>query len=443
MDIIRLRRRCTELLGIIAVNLNGKHVDDAFQCFTNGLKDSSVQESCVKSLVTLSKKWNDKQLNITFQCLIDGFQNINGYCCDASRNLLKGIAMKLNETQIDSLFTCLINKLKGNEWNHYLCAECIGHVSMKLNKKQLDDVFECLDGLKDENKCIRALCEKSLKTMSTKLNDKQLDRVFSAFIHGLKDTNEWDRVSCAESLETISTKLNETQLDRVFSAFIQANEKQLERVFNTLISRFKHKNEYVCDSYAELFGVISTNLTDKQLEGVFNALPNKQIWNYFKSYKKTLEEISTKWNETQSERFFNALIFFSKQSMGLVKLLKLISTKLNDKQLYLLVIHLLERAKKSCARDSLSKISEDMWKRVIICVLKENVQMKNENTLMNKQNSNNRICKTANDMDIQLLAFGLMIFNPYIVINRPLNGHFQLIKQSGMIVILTVILDIL
>ncbi|ETO03461.1 hypothetical protein RFI_33946, partial [Reticulomyxa filosa] len=72
----------------------------------------------------------------------------------------------------------------------------------------------------------------------------------------------------------------------------------------------------------------------------------------------------------------------------LVELLGRISTKLNDKQLYLLVIHL---------------ISEDMWKRATICGLKENIQMKNENTLINKQNSNNR-----------LLAFGLMTFNPHI-----------------------------
>ncbi|ETO35015.1 hypothetical protein RFI_02060 [Reticulomyxa filosa] len=74
-----------------------------------------------------------------------------------------------------------------------------------------------------------------------------------------------------------------------------------------------------------------------------------------------------------------------------------ISMKLNGKQLYLLVIHLLERVKKGFkqyARDVLSKISENMWKYVIICGLKENIQMKNENTLM----------KIANDMNIQLLA---------------------------------------
>ncbi|ETO02824.1 hypothetical protein RFI_34589, partial [Reticulomyxa filosa] len=72
-----LRGECAELLGTIAVNLNERHFGDAFQCFTNGLKDSdwTVRYSCAQSLVTLSKKWNNKQLDITFQCLIDGFQN--------------------------------------------------------------------------------------------------------------------------------------------------------------------------------------------------------------------------------------------------------------------------------------------------------------------------------------------------------------------------------
>ncbi|ETO36383.1 hypothetical protein RFI_00677 [Reticulomyxa filosa] len=117
-----------------------------------------------------------KQLDITFQYLMNGFQNINGYCCDTSKYLLREIAAQLNETQIDALFICLINELKGNnERNHELYAESIEYLSMKLNQKQLDNAFECL------NEYICALCE----TILTKLNDKQLDRC-SAFIHGLK-----------------------------------------------------------------------------------------------------------------------------------------------------------------------------------------------------------------------------------------------------------------
>ncbi|ETN99730.1 hypothetical protein RFI_37737, partial [Reticulomyxa filosa] len=168
--------------------------------------------------------------------------------------------------------------------------------------------------------------------------------------------------------------------------------KQLENIINTLIDGFKDEHNYVRSSCASSLGVISMNLTDKQLEGVFNALPNDLEYDYFGSYKEALEEIST---------------------------------KLNDKQLYLLVIHLLERAKKKCkfyVHNALSKISEDMWKRAIICGLKENIQMKNENTLMNKQNSNDCICKTDNDTGIQLLVVGLMAFNPRIQLSCDNNN---------------------
>ncbi|ETO03469.1 26S proteasome non-ATPase regulatory subunit, partial [Reticulomyxa filosa] len=124
---------------------------------------------------------------------------------------------------------------------------------------------------------------------------------------------------------------------------------------------------------------------------------------------------------------------YTGKDKSLVRLLELISTKLNDKQLYLLLIHLLERVKKQCEWGALLKISEDMWKHATICGLKENIQMKNENTLMNKENSNNRICKTANDTDIQLLVVGLMTFNPRIQLvcddnNTNLDALSELIR---------------
>ncbi|ETO17275.1 hypothetical protein RFI_20055 [Reticulomyxa filosa] len=175
--------------------------------------------------------------------------------------------MKLNEIQIDSVFTCLINGLKGSdEENRELYAESIGIISIKLKKKQLDDVFECLNGLKYENECIRALC-RSLETISPKLNNKQLNRVFSAFINGLEGKFNWHHQSSEKSLGIIATK---------------ANEKQLERIINALISGLKNISEDVRYSCAKSLGVISTNLTDKQL----NALPNELENYYFDSYKK-------------------------------------------------------------------------------------------------------------------------------------------------------------
>ncbi|ETO03637.1 PBS lyase HEAT domain protein repeat-containing protein, partial [Reticulomyxa filosa] len=202
-------------------------------------------------------------------------------------------------------------------------------ISTKLNDKQLDRVFSAfIYELKSTNQWVRESCSKSLGIIATKASEKQLEEVINALMSGLKDEDKYVRVSCAKSLGIISEKLN---------------EKQLDNAINTLIDGFKDKDENVRESCAKSLGVISANLADKQLEGVFNALPKGQIWAYFDSYEKALKEISTEWNEKQS----NALIFVFKHSINtnnykdknylLMRLLELISTKLNDKQLYLLV----------------------------------------------------------------------------------------------------------
>ncbi|ETO05789.1 hypothetical protein RFI_31607 [Reticulomyxa filosa] len=51
--------------------------------------------------------------------------------------------------------------------------------------------------------------------------------------------------------------------------------------------------------------------------------------------------------------------------------------------------------------------------------------MKNENTLMNKENSNNRILKATNNIDFELLTFGLMTFIPCIQLNCNDNNNIN------------------
>ncbi|ETN99413.1 hypothetical protein RFI_38068, partial [Reticulomyxa filosa] len=407
------------LLEGIAMKLNETQIDFVFTCL-NGLKDENecIRALCKESLETISTKLNDRQLDRVFSAFVHGFKDKYNWVREPCAESLGIIATKASEKQLEKVFDTLMSGLK-DEYKSIRksCAKSLEVISKKLNEKQLKKVVNVLmSGLKDEDKNIRESCAKSLEVISKKLNEKQLGKVVKVLISGLKDKDKNIRKSCAKSLGVISEKLN---------------EKQLENAINTLTDGFKDKDNYVCISCAQSLGVISTNLTDKQLEGVFNALPKEQEFNYFFSYKKALEEISTKWNEKQSEKIFNALIFVSKHLINtdnnsskdrlLVELLELISTKLNDKQLYLLVIHLLERAKTKCkwyVRDALTKISEDMWKRATICGLKENIQLKNENTLTNEETSNNRIWKTVNDTDIQLLVFGLMTFNPRIQLSR-------------------------
>ncbi|ETO03522.1 hypothetical protein RFI_33883, partial [Reticulomyxa filosa] len=173
---------------------------------------------------------------------------------------------------------------------------------------------------KDKHEDVRRSCARSLGIIAAKASEKRLEEVINALTSGSKDENNNVRVSCAKSIGVISEKLN---------------EKQLENAIHTLIDGFKDKNNDVRQSCARSLGVISTNLNDKRLE-------EEQEYYYFDLYSKALKKISTKWNEKQSERVFNALIFVSKHSIDtkkdyyFVKLLGLISTKLNDKQLYLL-----------------------------------------------------------------------------------------------------------
>ncbi|ETO02168.1 PBS lyase HEAT domain protein repeat-containing protein, partial [Reticulomyxa filosa] len=412
-DNVDVRKECVELLGTIAVKLDRNYFSDAFHCLINGLKDSDyfVRVSCINLLMIFSKKWNEEQLAITFQCLMDGFKNINGYHCDISSGLLKEIVMQLNETQVNGLFTCLINGFKNFKCNHYLYARSIGHISMKLNKQQWDDALKCLNGLKYEDMYIRVLCEKSLETISTKLNDKQLEKVFNAFIHGLKDQNKNVRKSCVGSLGIIATKVN---------------VKRSWKVFNALITGLNDEDDFIRMLCAGSLGAISTELDDRQLKRVVNALKDEESLYYFISYNRAFEGISTKSNEEQSNKFFNALMIVSKRLMKTIDignsilfviLLQRIAKRLNDSQLYSLVIYLLKRAKKRCTlhmQYTLSKISEDMWKRVTIERLKENMQAHVEAT--KEEYIWERLVSNKRDLreEMKLLAVGLMTFNPRI-----------------------------
>ncbi|ETO34432.1 hypothetical protein RFI_02662 [Reticulomyxa filosa] len=234
-------------------NCSEKHFDDVFKCLINGLKDSDsfVRKSCMEALVTFSWKWNERQLDITVQCLIDGFQ--------------KWILL-----QIDSVFTCLINGLKNDR---ELYAESIGFLSMKLSKKQLDDVFECLNGLKDEKECIRVLykdarisCAKSLGEMSTNFTDKQLKEKRHYFY------------SYQTALGNLLTKWNEKQLDIIFQFVLSCKDGDIHvpvlctRLLETI--------------FAELEGML--------LEEAFDALMNvcKRLID-ISNDTKALQKIST------------------------------------------------------------------------------------------------------------------------------------------------------
>ncbi|ETO05014.1 hypothetical protein RFI_32381 [Reticulomyxa filosa] len=78
------------ICDLIYNEIEKEQLEDLFKCLINRLSDKKADDN----------KWNDKQLDITFQCLIDVFQNINGYHCDISCGLLEKIAMQLNEHKL-------------------------------------------------------------------------------------------------------------------------------------------------------------------------------------------------------------------------------------------------------------------------------------------------------------------------------------------------------
>ncbi|ETN98184.1 hypothetical protein RFI_39330 [Reticulomyxa filosa] len=81
-----IRIKCIQLMKEISKKCNQQRLND--MCKLLGTIAVKLDEKHICKL-TLSKKWNENQLNIAFQCLIGRFQIINGYCCDTSRDLLE------------------------------------------------------------------------------------------------------------------------------------------------------------------------------------------------------------------------------------------------------------------------------------------------------------------------------------------------------------------
>ncbi|ETO12136.1 hypothetical protein RFI_25239 [Reticulomyxa filosa] len=177
-----------------------------------------------------------------------------------------------------------------------------------------------------------------------KLNGVQVNVLFSCLTDRAKDNNKDIRQSCAKAIGYLSRKLN---------------EKQIDYAFQYLVNGLKDEDKYVCKSCIESLEVLSAILNPIQLEEVFKVLLNVSK-NLMKSYNSQQKDSEC------------------------IKALQAISVKLNDHQLYLLVEHLLEKAKHRptvYTYNALSEMSKDMWKRVIITVLKKE---ENQNKLMNK-----------------------------------------------------------
>ncbi|ETO04582.1 hypothetical protein RFI_32814 [Reticulomyxa filosa] len=123
------------------------------------------------------------------------------------------------------------------------------------------------------------------------------------------------------------------------------------------------------DKYANLLKEIAQRLDEKQINIALNYCMDKlNDKNEHQNIRIKCIQLPIRINK------------YSSKDKSLVKLLELISTKLNDKQLYVL-------------------------------------------------NSNNHIWKTENNIDIELLAFGLMIFIPRIQLSCDDNTNFDALNE--------------
>ncbi|ETO31318.1 hypothetical protein RFI_05806 [Reticulomyxa filosa] len=178
------------------------------------LKDENelFKFSYIIALGLLSTKLSEKQVALTFQCLVDGLQNKNGYTCDMPRHLLGKISMKLNEIQVDTLFTCLLNEFKHK-------------IKILAYYIQLNDILQYLiDGLRDEDKHVRGSCTQALGAISIRLNENQLKKVFKSLM--VTSNDEYEDKIRVQALKSISGKLNKIQLFMLMIDLLQSVKRE-------------------------------------------------------------------------------------------------------------------------------------------------------------------------------------------------------------------------
>ncbi|ETN97534.1 hypothetical protein RFI_39995, partial [Reticulomyxa filosa] len=326
------RVKCAELLGKLSMKWNEKQLNDAF----NSLKNKGM---CGKALETITVKLSVEQFDNAFNYFISRFDCKKDSSHDKYADLLKEIAQRLDEKQMNIALKYCMDKLNDkNEHrkNRIKCIQLLEIISNKCNEQQLNETFNSSmnifnDGNNDKN--LRSECARLLGTIAVNLNGKHFDDAFQCLANGLKDGDSTVQQSCAKSLVTLSKKWDDKQLDVTFQCSIDGfqningyccaasrhllegiamklNEIQIDSVFTYLINGLKDNNETNRKLYAESIGFLSTKLNKKQLDDVFeclNGLKNEKECIHALC-EKSLGIIATKVSEKQLERVVNALI---------------------------------------------------------------------------------------------------------------------------------------
>ncbi|ETO07733.1 hypothetical protein RFI_29658 [Reticulomyxa filosa] len=368
------------------LKLNEKQLSaDVFNYLVNGLKkdpSKNVQYSCAESIGRVSVKLNNKQLNTAWECLINKLNNKNEDI----------VAMKLSKQQLSGTLKCLMNGVNDGNENGFVQKYCAYSLERKNNLIILSII--CSMNSKNEEKDIRFYCADIIEAISSKLSKRQIENTFKILIDNLNTKNRDVRISSAKGLKVIALRLNKGQLDNLF---------------HCLKSEFKDKDSEMRFLYADILRKLVPNSND-QLDDLLECLQYglEDEYDQVRYFcENILQTISTKVREQQLTIVCKFLIdgfnhFYKNIGDLCIKVLGTIVMKLDDEQLCLLLNSFLKEFKNISVRQRdkvnsvLSKISDDMWRRVTITALKENTKIK-----MGEKN-----------IEMEFLAFGLLLYNP-------------------------------
>ncbi|ETO02529.1 phosphorylase [Reticulomyxa filosa] len=415
----RTRYLCTQITQkMLLLRFNEiQWSENIFNYFMNGLlgdPDKNVQYVCAESLGKLATKWDNQQFDNIYYCLINKFQDDNedGLVRIACAESLGAMSKRMCQQQFDDTFKCLIKEFNNNENTivHKYCVDSLEVLLVRL-RDDFKDLHSELE--EDEDRDVCASSTQSLEALVMILKNKRLNTILISFINGLKDDNESIRLHCSEELVKI---------------FIQLHGKQLDDVFNSLANGCNDKNRDVRSSCRKAFEMMSMKLNNEQLNDAFKCLIN--IFNNEDDHihdacANTLQEIAFQWKKKQIDCVFDCLVYELTTKdcnvcSSCANALGMIVMRLNDKQLCSLIKGLLKK-KLTCAQRGVDMIlqamTNDIWKRFIMSVLKEKKNKKNEKRKQLTENEQIASNQKNEKKEIQLLTFALLIYTPRIQLN--------------------------
>ncbi|ETO27417.1 NACHT family NTPase, partial [Reticulomyxa filosa] len=419
---------CAKLLSNSLVKLNERQFNDIFEYLMKGFntKDEAVCESCAQAIGILSEKYNKKQLDDSFECVMKRSKDKETYVREACAEAFRELALKLDKEQLDIAFEYLKEELKDERFC-YSYIRALEKLSMRLDDKQLEDIFQhSINGLKKESRFTRLL-----ETFAMKFNKKHWDTIFEILMDGFQNKNGYDYKTSSYLIEAIPMKLGTQKCNDIFRAmfnglknnkafypcatafkklFPQLDERQLDDFFKYSMNYLRYETGFHQSRgflFLEAPRILNESSCAKMIGTIVEKLSEIQINDVFKILMKKLEDK----HENIDIR--------SPYAQALSRM----SAKLNDKQLCIFVKSLLEAIKSSSKEERkwmnqiLLTISDDIWKRVTICVLKGNMKKEEENSIWEWFFGNNQNTIEEKNKEMQTFTFGLLIFNPRIQLN--------------------------